>query len=129
MNTYYLDTSNQIPELSAVSTLEKNAWIAPNGDFYGFSGAKHELAACWIAVFKLGANDKTLQKGTFFNEAWEGWLLKQGWLCVKNTAWLGYEKPSAFRCREWTEKQKDAVFDYCEAYGYDWQKVFDGDNY
>lgn len=37
MKTLYLDTSPKIPEESPVTTLEKNAWIAPNGDFYGLA--------------------------------------------------------------------------------------------
>ena len=125
MNTFFLETNHQIPELSPATKRERNAWIAPNGDFYGFGGAKHELAATWISVFKLKANEKTLKKGQYFNESWEGWLLKQGWLCIKNLAWLGDSKPSTFRCFDWTQKQKDAVFDYCQEFGYDWQEILD----
>ena len=126
MKTLYLDTSPKIPEESPVTTLEKNAWIAPNGDFYGFRGGHHERAAMYIAIFKLGADDKTLKRGTYFNEMWEDWLLKQGWVCIKNLSWLGEPSSSTFQCSDWTEKQKSAVFDYCEAFGYDYEKVFLG---
>ena len=127
MKIFKLDTSSQIPEAKSTDTMERNAWIAPNGDFYGFQGAKHEIAAAWIAIFKLGADDKTLKKGQFFNESWEGWLLKQGWLCIKNVSWLGDSRPSTFRCFGCTEKQKTTVLQYCEKFGYDWQEIIGGE--
>lgn len=124
MKIINLDFSNQIPEEKPAESFQRNAWVAPNGDFYGFSGAKHERAACYLSIFKLGANENTLSKGTYFNEAWEGWLLKQGWICVKNLAWLGDSKPSIFkRIKDWTCPQKETIFEYCQSLGYDYEEL------
>lgn len=129
MKTFYIDCSPVIPEAREQFNFAKNAWISPSGDFYGFKGAEHERAATWIAVFKLGATENTLKKGTFFNQTWEGWLLSQGWFCIKNVNWMGYSEPSTFKSRAFlTEKQKSRLFDYCEAFGYNYEKIL-GENY
>jgi hypothetical protein len=112
-----------IPELEDTDQFEKNAWISPKGEFYGFDGANHLKAAAFIAIFQLGADDKTLKTGTFFNESWEDWLLKQGWCSIKNLEWLGSARPSTFRYNELTEKQKTVLFDYCEFFGYNWEEI------
>ncbi len=112
-NIYFIDCQPVIPEQETSDSYTKNAWIAPNGDFYGMEGAYHEKSAMYISIFKLGADDKTLKKGTFFNQSWESWLIDQGWVCIKNLAWLGDTKPSTFRYNELTEKQKTVLFDYC----------------
>lgn len=122
MNTF-IDCQTQIPVESKTPDFHKNAWISPSGDFYGFEGAYHNKAAMYLAIFKLGADDKTLKKGSFFNELWEDWLYKQGWCAVKNLGWLGDAKPSSFKCRDLTEKQKAILFDYCEKFGYDWEEL------
>jgi hypothetical protein len=119
----YIDCSTQIPTESKTPDFHKNGWISPSGEFYGFDGAKHELAACYISVFKLGGDENTLKKGTYFNEAWEGWLIKKGWCSIKNLSWLGDSKPSSFKYRELTEKQKTILFDYCEHFGYNWEEL------
>lgn len=128
MKTIFLDCSARIPQPKTTDKFHQNAWISPTGDFYGFEGAKHEIAATWIAVFKLGGDDKTLKKGAYFNESWEGYLLKNGWLCIKNLSWLGGPNSSTFKGRNlMTERQKTRLFDYCQQFGYDYEKILAGE--
>jgi hypothetical protein len=119
---------DKIPQEIPDANFEYNAWIAPNGDFYGFSGAKHEIAATYLAVFKCGANENSRKKGRYsksgFDQSWESWLLSQGWMCVKNLSWLGDCRKSTFRGDDVTRRQKDTVFDYCEHFNYDYDEVF-----
>lgn len=128
MKIINLDFSNQIPQEIPVESFQRNGWICPRGNFYGFEGAKHERAACYLAIFKCGADDKTLKKGTYFNQCWESWLIKEGWICVKNLAWLGDSKPSVFKYhyKDAACPQKETVFEYCQDFGYDYEEVFCG---
>lgn len=124
MKIIQLTFDGKIPEEFHAETFERNAWIAPNGDFYGFSGAKHEIVAAYLAVFKCKATENSRKKGRYFNQSWEGWLLEHGWMCVNNLSWLGDSRPSTFRGNDVTSRQKDAVFDYCEHFNYDYDKLF-----
>ena len=121
----FIDCNRLIPEESVVDSLSLNLWISPHGKIYCIDGAFHEKSAQFIAIIHLGANEKTLKKGTYFNESWEGWLLKQGWCNVKNLSWLGVEKPSTFSANQLTEKQKTVLFDYCEKFNFDWKEMIE----
>lgn len=125
MIKYFVDCTGDIPEAKETLTFQKNAWVSPSGDFYGFKGAKHLLVATWIAIFKLGATEKSLKHGQFFNDSWDTFLLRQGWISINNLSWLDQrDQPSTFKSREiLTEKQKSTIFDYCEAFGYDYEKL------
>ncbi len=129
MKTFHINCpSGEIPDCKESFAFQKNAWISPSGDFYGFKGAKHEIAATYIAVFKLGADGTHLKHGHFFKDSWESYLLRNGWTSIKNLSWIDMRnQPSTFKSREpLTEKQKTTIFDYSEAFGYDYEKLLTG---
>lgn len=128
MKLISLDFSNQIPEEIPTESFQRNGWIAPNGIFYGFEGARHEKAACYLAIFKCGANENSIRKGKYFNQGWESWLIERNWVCVKSLAWLGSSKPATFSRRNWTCPQKETIFEYCQDFGHDYEELFCGEN-
>lgn len=88
---YYIDCKPKIPTKEKTKGFNKNCWIGPKGDVYCFEGAHHEIVAAYIGCFILNLTDDPREKGKFFNQSWEGYLLKQGWVCIKNLSWLAGE--------------------------------------
>jgi hypothetical protein len=129
MTINFIDCTNKIPELKNSEKMTENAWIAPNGDFYGMEGAKHHITAIYIAVFVLGKDETVLNHGTYFRDSFESYLLKNGWICLKNTSWFtGNSDISTFRMHhELTEKQKTVLFDYSEYFGFNYEKLLSDD--
>lgn len=124
---FYIDCKPKIPKKEKTKEFTQNCWISPKGEFFCFEGAYHETAAAYIGCFVLHNTVDPREKGTFFNQSWESYLLKQGWVCIKNLSWLaGEDRKSIFKHHhEYTEKQKTAIFDYCEFFGYDYQQVIE----
>lgn len=115
------------PKCEPVSDYNKtNAWIGPNGDYYGFEGAKHVIAATYISVYILNKDKSVLKKdGKFFKDSFDSYLLRNGWLEIKDISWLagGDIKPQLFNRKSLTQKQMDSLFSYCESFGIDYQKL------
>jgi len=89
-----------------------NSWIAPNGDFYGFDGAKHLLAANAIAIFVLNKDQSVLNHGVYFKDGFDSYLLKNGWAEVKDTSWMsGVKDTKIIHRKDLTQKQIDTIFD------------------
>lgn len=91
-----------------------NSWISPEGDYYGFNGAKHFFAATYISIYVLGnTDDSVLKKGQFFSEQWDTYLRKLGWAELKDISWLtgGPQETTVFHRKELTQKQIDVIFD------------------
>lgn len=91
-----------------------NCWISPEGDYYGFVGAKHLFAATYISIYVLGnTDDSVLKKGQFFSEQWDTYLRKLGWAELKDISWLTGGGPAitVFCRNELTQKQRDVIFD------------------
>lgn len=122
----YKFTDSQIPEKVKTKEFRRNAWIAPNGDFYGFSGAEHHRFAAWIAVFEEGGDENTLEKGKFFKEIWDDWLLVKGYLAIKDASWMGCKSTALFFNKNLTQKQLNTLFDYCECFNINYNKLING---
>ena len=123
----YKFTKAEIPEKVKTKEFFKNAWIAPNGTFYGFDGAKHLYFASWIAIFVEGADENSLKKGVYFNQTWDGWLHKKGYIEVKDTTWLDSSSGGVeVFGGPFTQKQRDVLFDYSEYFKIDYKKLVEG---
>jgi len=110
--------SSQIPELLKTKEFKRNGFISPEGTFYGFEGARHEFSATYIGIFVLNKDNSVLFKGTYFNEGWETYLLKNGWAAMKDTSWLSPGSlPEIHARKELTQRQRDCIFDYEEFFG------------
>jgi len=119
-----LNFSTQIPVEETTEEFQKNCWISSNGEVWTFPGAKHSIAATYIVIFFLKLDDSVLRKGTFFNETFEGYLLRIGWVAIKNMSWLtGGADKSIFSGGNFSERQKSAIFSYCEFFKMDYQEM------
>ncbi len=114
------------PKNVAASDYNKpNAWVSPDGDYYGFSGGKHVIAANYISIYILGKDDSVLDNTRkFFKDSFDSYLLRNGWLEIKDISWLtgGEISPEFFYKGELTQKQLDIAFCYCNVFNLDFQQ-------
>lgn len=115
------------PKCVDVSVYNKpNGWISPNGDYYGFDGAKHTTAAAYIGIYILNKDQSDLRPpGKFFKDSFDSYLLRNGWLEIKDISWLsgGNVHPELFHGKELTQKQLDFLFSYCETFNLDYKEL------
>ena len=114
---YHITDDKPIPNLIKTKDWFKNAWISPKGDFYGFSGAKHLVAASYIAIMVLGKDESVLNHGKFFKETFDGYLSKNKWIEIKDTSWLD-DIDKVTIIGEPNQKQLDVIFDYRMHFGW-----------
>ena len=124
MKTYFeFDFTDEIPVINKRSKLPDslNAWISPDGKFYGIEGSKHLRAATFLCIFNLNIGPDDLRKGTYFNETFDSKLLSLGWMQVMDSYWLtGSKNPRFIHTKEASQAQVDIVWDYCEKHNLDY---------